>query len=674
MKKKLMLLSLVIASSVYANEDEFYQEASTGVKLQESVVSTTGFETAQRNLANTVTVITAKDIEEKNYNSVVEALKDVPSVNIIGNPKNPVIDMRGQGDRANSNVQILIDGISTNLLDVSHANTPINTVPVENIEKIEVIPGGGAILYGSGTRGGIINIITKSGASAKGGYVNTQLDSFGSKKIDLSYGTTVDKLDMNINFNRNDYKGFRDGDELDSTFLETSLRYRIDENQSLLGKFSRYEGEGTTPRALSKDNLDNTSSNGLTKPLDELLKNETTKNEFNLKYDNKISENTKLEILGFYQETDILDINNYENYGMAVTNNMDFTDKKFGIKPKLKFSYGENSDLILGYDYIKNDLDRFSQTKIFSPEEYENNLSKVTNSLFLLNRNNLGKFEFTQGIRYEHAKFTADRGYRKIGSSSITSTEISSERSMENMAYELVGNYLYSPSGNIYIKGEKGFTSPTPSQLVDKVDGKYTSNDLDSETYLTLELGFKDYLLGSFVNGALFYTETKDEIYTENLTGMNFINHNIGKTERYGLELNAQQSLGNFTFKEGYSLIKTKILKDSDRSIEGNNIANVPKNKFSLGFNYQVTPKLTFDWESSYVSGIYINNQNDGGKLNSHIVTDIAVNYEATESLRLFAGIDNLFNEKYYDSISSKGTDYSPAAERSFKGGFKYSF
>ncbi|MGL5963342.1 MAG: TonB-dependent receptor domain-containing protein, partial [Fusobacteriaceae bacterium] len=364
----------------------------------------------------------------------------------------------------------------------------------------------------------------------------------------------------------------------------------------------------------------------------------------------------------------------YENYGMAVGNNMDFKDKKFGIKPKLKLAYGENSNLILGYDYIKNDLDRFSKTKIFSPEEYENNLSKITNSIFLLNRNSLGKFEFTQGIRYEHAQFQADRGYRKIGSSSITSTEISSERSMENMAYELVGNYLYSPSGNIYIKGEKGFTSPTPSQLVDKVDGKYTSNDLDSETYLTLELGFKDYLLGNFVNGALFYTETKDEIYTENLSGMNFINHNIGKTERYGLELNAQQSLGNFTFKEGYSLIKTKILKDSDISIEGNNIANVPKNKFSLGLNYQVTPKLNLDWESSYVSGIYINNQNDSGKLNSHIVTDIAVNYEATESLRLFAGIDNLFNEKYYDSINSKGTDYSPAVERSFKGGFKYSF
>lgn len=674
MKKKLLLLSLIATSALYASEDEFYKEASTGISLKESVVSTTGFETAQRNLANTVTIITAQDIENKNYQSVSEALKDVPSVNIIGNPKNPIIDMRGQGDRANSNVQILIDGVSTNLLDVSHANTPINTVPVENIEKIEVIPGGGAILYGSGTRGGIINIITKSGSTAKGGFISSELDSFGGKKIDGSYGTSINNLDINLNFNRNDYKGFRDGDELNSKFFETSLKYKIDENQSILGKFSRYEGEGTTPRALKKDNLSTPSSNGLLTSLDKLIKNETTKNEFNLKYENKIAENMKLEVLGFHQETDILDINDYGSMGMQVTNNMDFTDKKFGIKPKIKISYGKENNLVLGYDYIKNDLNRFSQTKIFSPEEYENNLSKVTNSIFLLNRNTLDKFEFTQGIRYEHADYNTDRGYKKIGSTSTTSTTISSERSMENMAYELVANYLYSDSGNVYLKGEKGFTSPTPSQLVDKIGGHYISNELDSENYTTFELGFKDYVLGSFINGAFFYTETKDEIYTENLSGMNFINHNIGKTERYGFEINAQQTLNNFTFREGYSFIETKILKDSDKSIEGNNIANVPKNKLTLGFNYQITPKLHFDWETSYVSGVYISNQNSNGKLNKHITTDIVVNYEATESLKLYAGIDNLFNEKYYDSISSKGTDYNPAAERSFKGGFKYSF
>ena len=155
MNKRIAILSLIVTALSYSNDDFFYEEANKGVKLNESVISTTGFETAQRNVTNTVTVITAKDIEEKNYQSVSEALKDVPSVNLIGDPKDPIIDMRGQGSKATANVQVLIDGVSVNLLDTSHAKTPINTVPVENIEKIEVIPGGGAILYGSGTRGGI---------------------------------------------------------------------------------------------------------------------------------------------------------------------------------------------------------------------------------------------------------------------------------------------------------------------------------------------------------------------------------------------------------------------------------------------------------------------------------------------------------------------------------------
>ncbi|MEG2256542.1 MAG: TonB-dependent receptor plug domain-containing protein, partial [Cetobacterium sp.] len=105
-----------------------------------------------------------------------------------------IIDMRGQGAKANANVQILIDGVGANLLDTSHAKTPINTVPIENIEKIEIIPGGGAILYGNGTRGGIINIITKSGANYNGASISSELNSFGGKKGEVSYGTTVKDL------------------------------------------------------------------------------------------------------------------------------------------------------------------------------------------------------------------------------------------------------------------------------------------------------------------------------------------------------------------------------------------------------------------------------------------------------------------------------------------------
>ncbi|MGL5088564.1 MAG: hypothetical protein ACRC6Z_03795, partial [Cetobacterium sp.] len=67
MKKKIAILSLLITALSYSNDDSFYEESSEGVKLNKSIISTTGFETAQRNITNTVTVITAKDIEEKNY-------------------------------------------------------------------------------------------------------------------------------------------------------------------------------------------------------------------------------------------------------------------------------------------------------------------------------------------------------------------------------------------------------------------------------------------------------------------------------------------------------------------------------------------------------------------------------------------------------------------------------
>ncbi|MGL5710709.1 MAG: TonB-dependent receptor, partial [Cetobacterium sp.] len=268
MNKKIAVLSLLVTALSYSNDDFFYEEANKGVKLNESVISTTGFETSQRNVTNTVTVITAKDIEEKNYQSVSDALRDVPSVNIIGDPKDPIIDMRGQGTKAAENVQVLIDGISTGSLDSSHGRMPINTVPVENIEKIEVIPGGGAILYGSGTRGGVINIITKSGAGYKGGSVSSEFTSFGTKKGDVSFGTTVGDFGVGINYTKNDYKGFRDGDESDSEFFEGSLKYKIDENQNITLKYSRYDENATSPERLTKEQLSDPTQSGLTSSKD----------------------------------------------------------------------------------------------------------------------------------------------------------------------------------------------------------------------------------------------------------------------------------------------------------------------------------------------------------------------------------------------------------------------
>ena len=110
-KKSIGLIWAALAVAAYGQQE---------VDLGKSVVySTTGFETEMRKTASNPSIVTAKEIEEKNYKTVDEILADIPSVNIVKQGKDSIIDLRGQGDKAKQNVQILVDGVQMNSLDTS---------------------------------------------------------------------------------------------------------------------------------------------------------------------------------------------------------------------------------------------------------------------------------------------------------------------------------------------------------------------------------------------------------------------------------------------------------------------------------------------------------------------------------------------------------------------------
>ena len=103
--------------------------------------------------------ITGEDIRKSGSKTVGEALKTLPDVAVstatAGNA-NESVTMQGLG---NGYVKIMIDGVSVST-DIS-GSTPIFQIPVENIERIEVIKGADSVLYGSDAMGGVINIVTK---------------------------------------------------------------------------------------------------------------------------------------------------------------------------------------------------------------------------------------------------------------------------------------------------------------------------------------------------------------------------------------------------------------------------------------------------------------------------------------------------------------------------------
>ena len=728
MKKYLMGLSIFIfCASAYG------EVINLGEK---NIYSETGFEKNLRNSTTSPYIITSKDIEAKGYTSVSEILDSVPGVN-IQEGLHPAVDVRGQGfQKAKATVQLLVDGVPANMLDTSHMNVPIDVVNINEIERIEVIPGGGAVLYGSGTSGGVINIITKKykGKNNIRGGIGYQLASFRNNKFDVSVGTSVGNFDFDINYSKNRKYGYRDYDFTNSDYFSGRINYNINKTSNIAFKYSGYRDKYTYPNYLDQKELDeNRRQSGLTKEKDE--KNKIKKDEFTLTYNTKIGDKNDLNILGFYQETDIPSesIEDYtsEYKGMlqgqagklrkalskpglsadtilamrkklnailaelGSTKSADlksfsqFKDTKKAIKIKDKFTYDSvGSNIIIGLGYTDNGMLRVSKTDILTVSKTDMfgkiamadtklDLSKKTFEVYALNTFKVNKFELIQGLRFENSKYDGTRKNKD--------DILDIKKSKDDWAGSLAVNYLYSDTGNAYVKYERAFTSPAPGQLVDKIEisprvYNYKVNNLKSESTNLFEVGWNDYLFGSLVSADVFYSETKDEIATifdVGGHGFGFRNTNIGKTKRYGFDLSAEQKFEKFTFKESYSFIETKILKDNSNSFEGKHIADVPKHKLVFSVDYDITSKFTVGADYEYRAAAFIDNANKYGKDKAKSVFNLRANYKITNSLNVYAGINNIFGAKYYNSVRANGKGekfYDPAPKINYYAGFKYKF
>ena len=721
MKKYLMGLSLFIFCAT-----SYGETIDLGEK---SIYSETGFKNSLRSSTTSPFILKSKDIEGKGYTSVSEVLDSIPGVN-VKEGAHPAIDLRGQGfQKAKATVQLLVDGIPANMLDTSHQNVPIDVVNIDEIERIEVIPGGGAVLYGSGTSGGVINIITKKYKSKniRGG-VGYQISSFRNNKFDVSTGTSVGNFDFDINYSKNRKHGYRDYDFTNPDYFSGRINYNINKTDNIAFKYSGYRSKYTYPASLTETQMNKDRRQSGLGSDDKNDNNKIKKDEFSLTYNSKITNNNDLNIVAFYQKTEIPSESISDGTGMykgvlagqvaglssalrnpslpasarlAMTNRLNalmtqlrspsrvdfsshsnFEDRKISIKAKDKYTYDNSgSNIIIGLGYTDDNMIRASKMELVGKMKLVDthmDLTKKTFESFALNTYKVNNFEFIQGLRYEKSKFDGSR--RNLDDVSTV------KRDMNNWAGTLAVNHLYSDTGNVYLKYERAFTSPSPSQLSDKVRTSsgafdYVTNNLKSEKTNQFEVGWNDYLLGSLLSADIYYSETKDEIATIFDGGRahptnGFKTTNLGKTRRYGFDLSAEQKLENFTFKESYSFVKTKILKDNDKNIEGKEIAEVPNHKLLLSVDYNISSKFTVGAEYEYKAAAFVDNANKYGKDKAKSVFNLRANYQVNDSLDIYAGVDNVFGAKYYNSVTLSSGDrlYDPAPRTTYYTGFKYKF
>ena len=125
------------------------------------VITATRFEDSKRNLPVGVTVITAEDIERSASTNLGDILAQYGLMQIrdLAGTQNPQVDLRGFGITGDQNTLILLDGLR--LSENELVSAQLSAVPLEAIERIEIVRGSGSVLYGAGATAGTINIITR---------------------------------------------------------------------------------------------------------------------------------------------------------------------------------------------------------------------------------------------------------------------------------------------------------------------------------------------------------------------------------------------------------------------------------------------------------------------------------------------------------------------------------
>ncbi|ERK51139.1 TonB-dependent receptor [Leptotrichia sp. oral taxon 879] len=663
MLKKLAILSLIVVGMMAFGDDN----DTFNVKLEESVVTATGFDDVQSNQIKNTTIVTAQDIHNKGYNTIEEILKRTPGVNFVNNGFGYIVDVRGQGVQgAAKNVKVLVDGSPLNILDMSHAILPLNSISVEDIEKIEIINGGGTVLYGGGTAGGVINVITKKTQEEPvKNKIYYQNSSFDTNKF--GFGTSIkfaDNFLLDLAYENVNGNGYRRGDKRDGENLRGGFTYNIADNQTLRFKATRYkeeskESDGITKAQLNKDR----KQTGTT-----LTESDLDRTEYSLNYEIKPTDNLTFSLLGYNQKT----IRDYDQEAPAgrMTHKTDgqFKDRKTGVDLKGKYNYGLGN-VIFGYEYIKNNSNRSSygamymrNRRLFPTSTIDIDLQKNTHSAFVQGRHSFtDKLEGTLGYRYEHADYDIHRTDGR--------NVINKNTKKSNNAYETGLNFKYSDTGNVYAKYERGYRSPSPTEMVDKsITRGYVLNNLKSEKYDTYEIGIKDMIGPSFVSLTGFYTNKNDEILIDMPSGhgLNWTYKNLQKTERKGVELFAEQYFGTFRVNESVSYVDAKISKGADKNKK---IPYVSKTKATLGANYEVLTGLNLTADLNYFS-----NSVDGNyeKIKGYSTTDLGVSYAHKTGLGVQAGVKNVFGKKYYRY--KNGDSYIPEAERTYYVGVSYNF
>ena len=207
-------------------------EYEKNITLEEVIVTATKTREIRRDVANTVITIDRMDIEESSATTVGELVANELGVDwrTYGNygGAGQEIHIRGMGG---DGTQVLVNGVNVNSPSLGVAD--VAKIPLNNIERIEIVKGSGSLLYGSGAMGGTGNIITKRpNRDTTDLKVSAGYGTEDTYELSAEHGMFLSEdFGYYLTAGRRETDGFRDNSDL--THNDVSLKVVYDRGDAL---------------------------------------------------------------------------------------------------------------------------------------------------------------------------------------------------------------------------------------------------------------------------------------------------------------------------------------------------------------------------------------------------------------------------------------------------------
>lgn len=631
MNKKFIGLSVFTLATAFA----YAQESDTlkVTNLKEVVVSDTKFAQSKEKSGKIIEVITAQDLEAKKGQNLANVLSQVAGVEINGNQsfngKNLGYYIRGGRNRQ---VAIYIDGVPVSDASGINIEYDLRLIPVEQIEKIEVMKGASSTLYGTGAATGVINITLKKSAKKEvsgNAYINmgTQNTAETSKTSaqdfnqGLSVNGTINKVSYMTTLNSTETKGMSEaaGENFEEdTFSRVNVLQKIGFKAN--DKLS-FEFFGNYDRI--KNTFDN-SFDGIIANADD-LNNNSFSEQFRIGFLPKYKYN-KGEFAINAGASTIDRVLNISNSWSGTIDNYNYSGRSASIDAFNKYNFSKQVYLVLGAQYQYFDMTQNTNGVVdVIKENAKFNLldpyaTLVFNSDFGLNIN--------AGARFNtHSEYGSQTVYN-----------FNPSYSFENLPLKVLASY------------STAFITPSLYQLY----GPYGNLDLTPEENATAEFGFESQLLNKklTINAVGFYREE------ENTFGFtsNYINID-GTYNAKGVEASVRYTLserfnigGNYTFTQVEEQLNRLIPKH-----KGNVDLNYKFKRGTFGINYQYVDHRS---DAFYDMNIWAT---QAVNLVAYQLVNSNISYELLPNrLHVFGTVTNILNDDFQEVIgyNTRGRNY----------------